>query len=107
MSRTLSEQAPNAVPSGQECGPEVPCALAVSPESLGRLEAHQSTVHFEVIKPKPISSVWEPVVKNVPKHGKSGNGFVLWDKIEKLTYLRRYWTDFKHFGNFETGIFFL
>ena len=51
-------------------------------------------------------SVWESVVKNVPKHGKSGNGFVLWDKIEKLTYLRRYWTDFKNVDSFETGIFF-
>ena len=83
----------------------MPCALAVSPESLGRLEVHQSTVYFEVSKPKLMFSVWEPVVKNVPKHSKSGNGFVLWGKIEKLIYLRRYWTDFKIFGSFETGKF--
>ena len=79
----------------------------MSPESLGRLEVHQSTVYFEVIKPKLMFSVWEPVVKNVPKHGKSGNGFVLWGKIEKLTYLRRYWTDFKNVGRFETAKIFL
>ena len=29
---------------------------------------------------------------------------VLWTKIEKLTYLRRYWTDFKIFGSFEKQI---
>ena len=78
----------------------------MSPESLGRLEAHQSMVHFEVIKPKLIFSVWEPVVKNVPKHGKSRERIRVMGPNRKID-LRRYWTDFKNVGSFETAKFSL
>ena len=48
------------------------------------------------------------IVTNIPlsKMARTVSQICVFCSFFKLTYLRRYWTDFKNFGSFETGKFF-